>query len=393
MDAAELREIISLGETSTVQFKQALDNQDKAAAELIAMANARGGLIIFGVADKTGKITGLDYADLQAANSKIANIANDLVKPPVFITTEALVVDDPGGDTKKVLIVYVEEGISKPYKDRNGVIWVKQGADKRKLTDNNEIARLFQQSGIMYADEMIVPNTGTDDIDIHKVEEYKQHIPRSLGDKPPPDMQLYQNLNIVRNGRLTLGGLLFFAKNPQQYRPAFCIEAVSFFGNSIGGTDYRDGRHITGTIPQLFKEGMAFFMANLRHRQMGQNFNSAGIPEISEITLEELLQNALVHRDYTKNAPIRLMVFDNRLEMVSPGSLPNSLTVEGIKLGQAVVRNNLLRTYCSKVMIYRGFGSGIVRALEHQPDTELINDTEGEQFIVKIPRPVDAGPS
>ena len=132
---------------------------------------------------------------------------------------------------------------------------------------------------------------------------------------------------------------------------------------------------------------MRFFTSNLQHVQAGQNFNSVGKLEVSQIALEEFVQNALVHRDYSKNSPIRIMIFDNRIEIVSPGSLPNSLTIENIKMGNAVVRNNLLVSYCSKLMIYRGFGSGINRALEAQPNIELINDVEGEQFKVIIPRP------
>ena len=80
-----------------------------------------------------------------------------------------------------------------------------------------------------------------------------------------------------------------------------------------------------------------------------------------------MLQNALTHRDYSKNAPIRICIFDNRVEIVSPGKLPNGLTVENIKRGNAVVRNNLIVSYSSKLMRYRGFGSGIVRALQEQP--------------------------
>jgi len=124
----------------------------------------------------------------------------------------------------------------------------------------------------------------------------------------------------------------------------------------------------------MFEEAMSFFSSNLHAVQDGQNFNSTGKLEISQIALEELLQNALVHRDYSKNSPIRIMIFDNRIEIVSPGTLPNSLTIENIKMGNAVVRNNLLVSYCSKLMQYRGFGSGITRALEVQPDIEMIND-------------------
>jgi predicted HTH transcriptional regulator len=383
MTVAELNETVCLGETSKVQFKRELEHPDKVAAEIIAMANARGGMIIFGVEDKTGNITGLDYAKLQHINNRMATIANEMVKPPVYLTTEAVSL----GEEAKVLIVYIDEGIAKPYKDNNGTIWIKQGSDKRKLTDNNEQIRLFQQSGRVYVDELTVPDTSEKDIDNRKVEDYLLHIATYTENRNEvPDNYLYRNLNIVRDNRLTLGGLLFFARNPQRYQPAFCIKAVAFFGNSLDGCDYKDSRDITGTIPEMYKDGMGFFKAHLLHTQNGQNFNSTGILEISEIALEELLQNALIHRDYTKNAPVRLMVFDNRIEIISPGCLPNSLTVENIKLGQAVARNNLLISYGAKMMTYRGLGSGITRALANQPNIELINDVEGEQFIVKIPR-------
>jgi len=383
MIATELLNIIKSGETSNVQFKREFDNQEKIAAEMIAMSNAKGGMIIFGVEDKTGDIVGLDYESLQNIGNKIATIANDLVKPQVYITIEAVSIDSE----KKVLVVYIDEGIAKPYKDNNGIIWIKQGADKRKLTDNNEIIRLFQESGILHIDEMIVADTSIADIDKDKVGNYVNHVfQNSIETKSISEDILYQNLRIIKKSNLTLGGLLFFAKEPQRYRSTFSIKAICFVGNSIGGSTYRDSREIIGTIPDLLKESMLFFKQNLKYIQKGQNFNRPGILEISEIALEELLQNALVHRDYSKNAPIRLMIFDNRIEIVSPGCLPNSLTIENIKMGNAAVRNNLLASYCFKLMNYKGFGSGIIRAMEEQPNIEFINDVDGQQFVVKIPR-------
>ena len=192
---------------------------------------------------------------------------------------------------------------------------------------------------------------------------------------------------MLKNGKLSLGGLLFFGNNPQQYKPVFLIKAVSFFGNSIGGKDYRESLDIQGTIPEMFDAGVRFFKNNLKHTQQDQNVNLPGILEIAQVAIEELLQNALVHRDYLRNSPIRLLIFDNRIEIISPGKLPNNLTVENIKLGNAVARNNLLVSYCSKIMIYSGLGSGITRSLEAQPNIEFNNDIDGEQFIVKIPRP------
>lgn len=387
MNAIELLDKISTGETSKVQFKREIDSNDSIAAELIAFSNSRGGEILFGVEDNTGKITGLSAEQIHKYNQLLANIANDMVKPQVFIHTEVITVASAEDGDKKVLAVEISEGVAKPYKDKNGAIWIKQGSDKRRLTDNNEQIRLFQQSGILYLDEMIIPQTTTDDVDFSKVTLYVKSVQKrdSEGEIEITETIL-NNLNIAKEGRLTLGGLLFFAKNPQKYRPAFCVKAISFFGNSIGGTDYRSSQDISGTIPEIFEETMRFLTSNLHHVQAGQNFNSVGKLEVSQTALEELIQNALVHRDYSKNAPIRLMIFDNRIEIVSPGSLPNSLTIENIKMGNAVVRNNLLVSYCSKLMIYRGFGSGITRALDAQPDIQLINDPEGEQFRVIIPR-------
>ncbi|MCL1911236.1 MAG: putative DNA binding domain-containing protein [Leptospirales bacterium] len=388
MEEAELLDIIENGETNRVQFKREFDNQEKIAAEMIAMANSQGGMIIFGIEDKTGNIVGLDYTNLQSIGNKVATIANDLIKPQVYILTEVVSIDDKT-EQKKIMIVHVDEGIAKPYKDNSGIIWIKQGADKRKLTDNNEIMRLFQESGMIHVDGMIVADTSIADIDKDKVNNYvKQLLPNSIDTVSIPENVLYQNLDIIKKSNLTLGGLLFFGKEPQLHKPTFCVKAISFVGNSIGGSAFRDSRNIVGTIPDLFKEGMLFFKQNLKYVQREQNFNYPGVIEISEIALEELLQNALIHRDYIKNAPIRLMIFDDRVEIVSPGSLPNSLTVDSIKLGNAAVRNNLLASYASnsKLMKYRGFGSGIIRAIEEQPNIEFINDADGQQFIVKIPR-------
>jgi len=231
---------------------------------------------------------------------------------------------------------------------------------------------------------MLVENTSIKDLDLDKIKNYLSAQKKNVSNI---DERLLINLSVLKSEKLTLGGLLFFGKNPQQYKPVFLIKAVSFFGNSIGGKDYRESLNIQGTIPELFDAGIRFFKNNLKHTQQGQNFNSVGILEISQVAIEETLQNALVHRDYLRNSPIRLLIFDNRIEIISPGKLPNNLTVENIKLGNAVARNNLLVTYCSKIMTYRGFGSGIIRSLEEQPNIEFVNDVDGEQFIVKIPRP------
>ncbi len=385
MNAIELLDIISTGETSKVQFKREITHNDAMAAEIVAMSNSLGGLILLGVVDKTGEIIGINIES--DVNERVANIATNNVNPTVYITTEIVSLENE--KSSKVLIVHIQEGTNKPYKDNNGSIWVKQGSDKRRVTDNAEIMRLFQSSGNLMADEMEVFETSIADINQESFSSYfVKEFSKTFEERGLSFEQALKAKRIIRNGQLTLAGLLFFGKNPQAIKPAFTIKAVSFFGNNLEGNQYRSKpKDLTGTIPELFEKAMDFLMSNLDLIQTSEGFNEAGKLEVSRIALVELLQNAFVHRDYFKNAPIRLFVFDNRIEIISPGKLPNSLTVEDIKYGNPVIRNNQLVAFSTHTLPFSGLGSGVKRALEEEPSIELINDIEGEQFIVKIPRP------
>jgi len=380
----ELIDIIRAGENSRVEFKQDTIHQEALLQEIVAFANTEGGIIIFGIQDNTHRIIGLTKKQTDDIDKKIANITNDLIRPFLQIITDTTLIEN-----KLLLIITIPKGSNKPYNTK-GAIYIRQGTTKRMVSDKDEILRFYQSSGNLYADEMIVENTSIKDIDLDKIKNYLIAQKKNVSNI---DERLLINLGVLKNKKLTLGGLLFFGNNPQQYKPVFLIKAVSFFGNSIGGKDYRESLNIQGTIPEMFDAGVRFFKNNLKHTQQDQNFNSPGILEIAQVAIEELLQNALVHRDYFRNSPIRLFIFDNWIEIISPGKLPNNLTIENIKLGNAVARNNLLVSYCSKIMIYSGLGSGITRSLEEQPNIEFINDIDGEQFIVKIPRPEEKRPA
>ena len=389
MNAVELLSIIGTGETSTVQFKELLPHRDSIAQEIVAMSNSLGGVILLGVEDVTGEIKGLSAPLIEEYDKTVSQIA-DNIKPIVYITTEVVKVDVEQSE-KNILIVHVQEGINKPYKTAKGEIYVKQGSNKRLLTDNAEIMRLLQNSGNLLADEMEVYGTSIDDINKEAFSGYfKKEFGQTFEEKGLTYEEALRAKRVLRNEQISLAGLLFFGNDPQSVKPAFTIKAVAFIGNDISGTLYRSKpADFRGTIPQLFNEVMGFFRTNLKYLQTGKEFNTTGVLEISEIALTELVQNALVHRDYFKNAPIRVFIFDNRVEIISPGKLPNSLTVEDIKYGNPVIRNNQLVAFSSRTMPFSGLGSGIKRALAEQPDIELINDVDGEQFIVKIPRPVE----
>ncbi len=387
MNAIELLDIINTGETSKVQFKEKMTHPDSIAAEMAAFSNTMGGMIFFGVKDKTGEIMGLSYEEIQKYSQDIGNYATNNIVPGIYVKTEVVPVDYNG--EKKILIVYIDEGINKPYKDLKRDVWVKQSSDKRRVTDNAEMLRLFQQGSHLLADEIEVYDTSIDDVNQKLFQDYfKKEFHTTIEDKGLSFEKALKVKKVLRNDKLTLAGLLFFGTEPQNIKPGFCIKSVSFFGNSMSGKDYRSKpEDLKGTIPELFEKGMKFLETNLHYLQNGQNFNSIGILEISRDALIEILVNALVHRDYLKNAPIRIMIFDNRVEIISPGKLPNNLTVEEAVFGNPVIRNPQLVKFSFHTMPFSGIGTGLTRALKEQPDIELNNDVDGEQFIVKFPRP------
>jgi ATP-dependent DNA helicase RecG len=382
MDEQELLQIIKKGESSKVQFKERLPHSDSFAHELIAFSNSQGGIIVIGVNDKTGDLRGLSFSEIQQINQQIVNIASQKVYPPVYLTTDTVTVND-----NQIIVVTVEEGLSKPYKDANGTIYLKNGSDKRKVTSNDEIARLLGSRNL-FADETEVYDSSLKDLDARLFSEYfKKEFEMTYEEKGLTLEEALIAKKVMRNNHITLAGLLFFGNEPQSFRPAFTVKTVMYAGNDIGGDNYRSKpEDLTGTIPELFKQGMLYVKSCIKYLQDGQGFNSHGKPEVSIISLEEVLQNALIHRDYFRNAPVRLLVFDNRIEIISPGKLPNSLTVEEIKYGNPVIRNNQIALFASRTLPYSGLGSGMRRALANQPDMELENDVEGEQFIVRFPR-------
>jgi len=187
-----------------------------------------------------------------------------------------------------------------------------------------------------------------------------------------------------------LAGLLLFAKSPQFAKPAFICKAIHFPGNDISVETYLDSEDFEGRLEEQFKGALSFILRSLRKQQAGQGVNSAGIPEIPQIVFEELLVNALVHRDYFISAPIRLFVFHDRIELLSPGHLPNHLTIPQIESGNSNIRNPVLASFAYKgILPYRGLGTGIRRALDDWPHITFEDDREGNQFKVTVLRSID----
>ena len=381
METTDLIEILSRGEDSRHQFKENFSNADAVAAEIVAFSNSVGGTIFIGV-QNNGAVLGLSGADIDRLNQLISNAASHNVRPAVNPLTEN--VSHPSGI---VMVVTVPEGISKPYMDKNGAIWVKSGSDKRRATSREEIQRLFQQAGLVHADETPVPGLGVGDVDMPFFESFfQQQFAEPLAQHPQSLPQLLTNMNLMNQGQLNIAGSLLFAKAPHYRLPAFIVKAVAFAGNDIEDERYSDSRDITGKLADVFQQTLGFIVANTRAVQGNQGFNSQGQSEIPRIVWEELIANALIHRDYFITAPVRVLVFTDRVEIISPGHLPNNLTIENIKAGNSNIRNPILASFAAKLLPYRGLGSGLLRALRAWPAIELIDDRAGNLFKVIVAR-------
>ncbi len=374
---------IALGEDTSRQFKRDVHNGDALASEMVAFANSQGGTIYIGI-DDDGTAHGLARTDVRRVNQLIGNVASQSVRSPIAVQTRNILLESG----RVVIELTIPKGLDKPYFDRNGVIWLKAGSDKRRVNSKEELRRFFQMSDQFHADALPT-RAGPDALDKLRFRDFlRDRYAQAFPDDLAEQLRLLRNMNLAtEEGVLNLAGLLLFGEQPEFMKPQFVIKAVSFPGTSIHGSTYEDTEDFTGPLRRIFDGALGFVLRNLRKVQAGQGVNSLGIPEIPPVVFEELLVNALVHRDYMVSAPIRLFVFSNRIEIISPGHLPNSLTVEKIRAGNSNLRNPILASYVAKgILPYRGLGSGVPRAIEHWPRIDLRDDRDRCLFVATVHR-------
>src|ERR1035437_1049894 len=364
MNAIELLDMIAAGETSRVQFKRELKSKqaENIIAELVAMSNYEGGTMLIGVEDATGKIIGLIFDEINSANNDLFNWASNNIKPPIIIYTETININN------------------------NMVYWIKSAANKRKVTPS-ELMRLYQSASKLYAERQNIEKSSIEDIDFDLFKKF--YLDRNKDEIVKDDLKrIMQNLRLLENDKLTLAGAILFGNNNPVILPEFYISAVCFFGNDVSGNSFRDSKNITGNIFEQFQGASEFIMRSLHQVQVDNSFNSPGLLEIPKIVFEEIIVNALVHRDYFINDSIKLFVFDNRIEIKSPGKLPNSMTVSDVINGlQRRTRNAVLTSFVDNLIPYKGSGSGVLRALKAYRHIQFENNIDAEYFRVIILRP------
>ena len=408
MNEIDIIQQIKSGEVSKMQFKERLLDSYDIGCELVAFSNARGGTLVVGVKDKTGSLNPLSYLEVQETTNTLSNIASENVVPAILVDVETISVD--GGS---LVVAHIKEGVNKPYHDNRGIVWVKNGADKRKVFDNVELAEMMTDCGSFSPDEAGVRDATIKDLDENTIKTFlsnkfeKVLVRKGLvGDafretsldavcsaiaSGHDGEKLLRNLRFIRpDGKITVAAMLLFGKYTQRWLPAMTAKCICFVGNNLGGTQFRDkvnDADIEGNLLHQFETIMDFFTRNLRHIQVGKEFNSQGVLEISYISLVEFTVNALVHRSLNATAPIRIFIFDDRVEIHSPGILPNGLSVDDIVVGTSMPRNMFLFTNAIHLLPYTGAGSGMLRALSEDMKVSFTNNDRTNEFVITINRP------
>ena len=406
MTKEDILRLRDTAEQTKVQFKERVtrDNKYDVSCEMVAQSNSRGGMIVVGIDDKTGLINPLSFQEVQETTNLLGSLASEGVVPQILLDIENVQMDDG-----VIVVATIKQGKNKPYRDSKGIVWVKQGADKRKVFDNTELVAMLMENGQMHPDSMPVKGTSIRDLDENTVRDYLINRFRSDYERlqlpmaelkhkdlaeiadfisQTPEGILKNNGLVTEDGTLTLAALMLMGKYPQRWLPAFTVRCISFVGNSIGGTEFRDksGNDADGNAVHLYNYIISFLTRNLRHKQVEKDFNSPGELEVSMTSLSEIVANAILHRSYVIEAPLRVFIFDNRIEIHSPGLLPEGVNLESIMHGASVPRNKLLFNHGINLLPYTGAGSGITRALKFTPDIKFVNDETLNEFVVMVER-------
>lgn len=350
----ELVKQISVGEDSSLEMKDLRFSGDKIvspdsrsiAAELAAMANTLGGVVVFGVDDRTRSIVGIPSEKLEAAEAWVRNLCYDLIEPQLDCPIRKVLVPQPDGHEVVILRVDVPKSL---FVHRSPLGYhTRIGSSKRELTPDM-LARLFQQRSqarMVFFDEQVVPGTAPYDLDKAYWDKFRTVLTSD------EDLDFLKKLKLVSvddegNDRLTVAGVLLATERPSEYLRNAYIQAVCY-GGVTRDADYQlDARDISGPLDMQIKDACDFVRRNMR---TGAKKDPARVeaPQYSMRAVFEAITNAVAHRDYSiSQSCIRLHMFRDRIELFSPGSIPNTMTIESMPFRQ-FSRNELIASLLSR---------------------------------------------
>jgi len=396
----ELLQKIRLGEDSLLELKAVHFKGNKLSGpkredlsdELAAMANTNDGVCVLGVDDKTREINGIPLEKLDVVEAFIREVCNDAIKPPLSVRIIRMELPDSLGAMRPVVKIDVPRSLF-VHKSPGGY-FRRQGSSKRELSPEL-LARLFQQRSqarVIRFDEQTVPATSLEDLE----EKMWRRFIVVSSDDPISTMRKLKLISSDETNieRPTVAGILLCTSHPETWLPGAYIEAVRYRGTRQDSNYQTDAFRITGPLDQQVAQTMAFVRRNMSIAATKAPAR-VEIPQFSERAVFEAVVNAVAHRDYSiHGSKIRLFMFNDRLELYSPGTLPNTVTIESLPLRQAT-RNELITSLLARcpvqaddggvgrqyLMEKRGDGIPIIMEESHKlseryPEYRLIDDAE-----------------
>lgn len=345
-----LLERVKLGEDSLLEFKSVRlrggrvvePDARRIADELSAMANSASGKLLLGVDDKTRDLQPLTPPELDAVETWLRTICNDLVSPRLSCTIRKL----PVGNGRGILCVDVPKSLF-VHKGASGY-FIRLGSSKRELSPDM-LARLFQersQTRLVCFDEQVVATAPREALSPGLFRRFK--TPLSDAD----DLSFLKKLHFLAidaDGTLrpTVGGLLMACERPDEFLPGAFIQAVAYRNTDRTAADQLDARDFFGPLDRQVLQAVDFVNRNMRIAAI-KPMGRIDLPQFSLPAVFEALVNAVVHRDYSiHGSKIRLHMFSDRLEIFSPGALPNTLTLDELPERQ-FSRNELVCSAMSR---------------------------------------------
>jgi ATP-dependent DNA helicase RecG len=403
MNKTELLELIANGENSRVEFKRDDIHPVSLASEMAALLNLEGGVILLGVEDD-GRIAGLTRSRAQA-EEWVMNIARQNLQPGIIPVWSSIAMDD----INVVGIVELPaDSPGKPYKARRGSAWVtyiRVGSTSREATREEE-ARLYQAARLVWYEIKPVPNTDIHSLDMNRLENYFGYIlKRTVPNRRDLEAwrQLLLNCDLlVQAGEHTcasVAGLLLFGEDPNRRLPQAGVTAVAFPGiekeyNTIDEERIRGplvsvvsarGRAVDKGVIDRAVDFVGRNMGSIAWLEGGRRRRKKAYPLDA---IREAIVNAVAHRDYAREGTdIEVSLYRDRLEIISPGRLPNGVTVEKMKLGVVrVARNELLKEILRDYGYVEHYGMGvrnrIIEPMRAHNGTEPELIEEEDRFVV-----------
>ncbi|MDD2668153.1 RNA-binding domain-containing protein [Zoogloea sp.] len=343
---------IRLGEDSAYEFKSIAikgkkveqPHRDSIADELAAFANARGGILVLGVADKTREVEGIARENLDTVDLWLANIASQLVDPPLPIETRLVEIPNRQGEAKPVVWVRIAKSVF-VHRSPSGY-YHRVGSSKREMSPEL-LARIFQQRSMVRLirfDEQLVPQTEKEAI----VPELKARFLR--GDLP--EQTQLKKLYLIGDDesgttRLTVSGVLLLTPRPADFLSSAYVQCVAYSGTERNAEYQIDAQDCDGSVDEQIRLAFNFVKRNMRTEAVKRP-GRIDIPQYDLAAVFEAIVNAVAHRDYAiHGARIRLHLFADRLELSTPGGLPNSLTIDSME-ANSITRNETLVNLLSR---------------------------------------------